>query len=371
MNKPNQVDVAIIGCGIFGAEIAIKLKSLGLSVMLFEAKSDILSGASANNQNRLHLGFHYPRDMETAEQSIRGFTNFKNKYHACIQDDFLNAYFISNEQSLTTFSNYLKFCDSLGVHYESVSSDNFPLRVLQASSGILCNEVVYDCEILKRLIWERLRYDSIQVELNQRVIKIKKIKGRYTLEFENNPMIFADFVINASYSDINRLTAQLGFEVSDKLFEYTAVPIIEIDNIQRIGVTVMDGPFMTLLPYGKSNQFLLYSVEHSVIAKNIADQIDENWLSPNSAPFSRIDKQLFFEKMISFCSKYIPVLATAKLKGFLESPRMVIAHSDHSDKRPSMVTDYEHSYFTVMSGKIDHCIWVAEEVSLKLQMQFK
>ena len=33
-----------------------------------------------NNQNRLHLGFHYPRDIETGIQSIRGFDLFKNKY---------------------------------------------------------------------------------------------------------------------------------------------------------------------------------------------------------------------------------------------------------------------------------------------------
>jgi glycine/D-amino acid oxidase-like deaminating enzyme len=370
MNKPARIDVAVIGCGIFGAEIAIRVKSLGLSVSLYEAKSDILSGASANNQNRLHLGFHYPRDLETGRQSIRGFDAFKNKYSECIQEGFLNAYFIANTKSLTTPGDYLKFCELLGVSYQTISPDDFPVKVLGASTGVLCNEVVYDCGILRQLVWQALRRDSVQVELNQRVIRIEKSEGKYRLEFENRPPVLAGTVINASYGDINRLTAQLGHAVTEKLYEYTAVPIIQMD-MPRVGVTIMDGPFMTLLPYGKSDNFLLYNVEHSLIAKNVSTQIDPNWLMPDTAPFSGVDKQQFFEKMISLCREFVPALATAKIKGFLEGPRMVLAHRDHTDTRPSMVTGYDQSYYTVMAGKIDHCMWVAEELSQKLHDQFK
>ena len=58
-----RFNIVVIGCGIFGAEIALKVSSMGLSVKVFEANDDILLGASMNNQNRLHLGFHYPRDI--------------------------------------------------------------------------------------------------------------------------------------------------------------------------------------------------------------------------------------------------------------------------------------------------------------------
>jgi glycine/D-amino acid oxidase-like deaminating enzyme len=370
MNKPTHINVAVIGCGMFGAEIAIRVKSLGLSVSVYEAKNDILSGASANNQNRLHLGFHYPRDLETGRQSIRGFDAFKNKYSECIQGGFLNAYFLSNTKSQTTPGDYLKFCELLGAPYQTISPDDFPVEVLGASTGILCNEVVYDCGILRQLIWQALRRDSVQVELNQRVIRIEKSEDKYRLEFKNRPPVLADTVINATYGDINRLTAQLGHAVTEKLYEYTAVPIIQMD-MPRVGVTIMDGPFMTLLPHGKSDHFLLYNVEHSLIAKNVATQIDPNWLMPDTAPFSRVDKHQFFEKMISLCREFVPALANAKIKGFLEGPRMVLAHRDHTDTRPSMVTGYDQSYYTVMAGKIDHCMWVAEELSLELHDRFK
>ena len=49
-----RINVAVIGCGIFGAEIALNASNIGLSVKVFEANEDILLGASMNNQNRLH-----------------------------------------------------------------------------------------------------------------------------------------------------------------------------------------------------------------------------------------------------------------------------------------------------------------------------
>ena len=35
-----------------------------------------MNGASSNNTNRLHLGYHYPRDLNTAQQCKKGFELF-------------------------------------------------------------------------------------------------------------------------------------------------------------------------------------------------------------------------------------------------------------------------------------------------------
>ena len=125
----NILDLLVIGGGIFGAEVAIKAKSLGLKVKIIEKNSDILLGASANNQNRLHLGFHYPRDLETGRQCVRGFEAFKTKYIKSIRGDFLNAYFIAKEGSLTTSEQFSNFAKSLGVPFKKMEFEKFPLLV--------------------------------------------------------------------------------------------------------------------------------------------------------------------------------------------------------------------------------------------------
>ena len=71
-----KCDVIVIGGGIFGCLTAIELSKKGLRVQLHEKNDQIMIGASLNNQNRLHLGYHYPRDLETASQCQKGFEAF-------------------------------------------------------------------------------------------------------------------------------------------------------------------------------------------------------------------------------------------------------------------------------------------------------
>ena len=363
------VNVAVIGCGAFGAEIALKARACGLSVTIYEANTDILLGASGNNQNRLHLGFHYPRDLETGRQSIRGFEAFKQKYAECIEGEFQNAYFIANKCSLTSPEEFLEFCEMLGAPYKPVLASNFPVKVQGADKGILCEEVAYDCRVLRDLVWMRLRDEDIDLAIGEKVLKIEKAGERYRIESQNRSPLLVDVVINCSYANINRLTEQLGYVVPERLFEYTVVPIIKLD-IPKVGITIMDGPFMTLLPHGKSENSLLYHVENSVVAKSIATQLDEKWLTPDTSPFASMNKNQYFRHMIEACREYVPVLEGATLAGFLEGPRMVLARKEDTDARPSMINDYGDSYFTVFSGKIDHCMWVADDMYLRLKSRF-
>jgi len=367
--KKNIIDVVIIGGGIFGTEIAIKAKSLGLSVQIIEQKNDILLGASANNQNRLHLGFHYPRDFETGKQCIRGFGAFKEKYSRCIQDGFLNAYFISKEGSLTSSHQFIEFSTLLGVPFTTIEPDEFPIEVRNIDLAVSCEEVVYDCSILREIVRENLQASGVEIKYGLRAKTISRYNGLFEIGFDSFGSIFAKVVINASYADINNLTGQLNYPVEERLYEYTAVAIIELD-IPKLGITIMDGPFMTLLPYGKSGDYLLYCVEHSVIKKDICSIMDPTWLSPEESPFSSIDKETYFKNMIDFCKTYLPVLGKANLKGFLEGPRMVLSNKDDTDERPSLITNYDNNYFTVFSGKIDHSIWVADEVGKSLKEWF-
>jgi hypothetical protein len=104
---------------------------------------------------------------------------------------------------------------------------------------------------------------------------------------------------------------------------------------------------MTVLPYGKTDDFLLYNVVHAVVAREVAQQLDPRWLNPDTAPFA-VDKADYFRRMIAMCEVYVPALADAQLVGFLETPRVVPAKSDTSDARLSIITahDDRRTYFT-------------------------
>lgn len=246
------------------------------------------------------------------------------------------------------------------------------MKIDRCNLGISCKETILDTDILRKILRSRLS-DNKRLTLlcNTEVEAIKKKSKQYVLSFlsESQKSITFDAVINCSYANINTLTEQLGYEICEKQYEYTAVPIISLD-MPPISITVMDGPFMTLFPYGKTKNFLLYHVDFSVIEAEIAKTLNPDWLDPKKSPFANIDQSKYFDAMIEQCSNYVPALANAKLIGYLESPRMVLPAHEQDDARPSLLNDYGEGYLTVFSGKIDRSLDIADSVCLKLNDYF-
>ena len=68
--------IAIIGAGWFGCYIGYELIKSGYDIKIFEKEKNIFLGASGFNQNRLHLGFHYPRSYKTISESKKKDINY-------------------------------------------------------------------------------------------------------------------------------------------------------------------------------------------------------------------------------------------------------------------------------------------------------
>ena len=344
---------------------ALRLALAGCDVTVYERLPEILSAASFNNQNRLHLGFHYPRDVETAEQCVRGFMHFKEAFHEAILGDFPNAYFIASQGSHTSPNNYLAFCEKLQLPYEVFDVGGFEPKVLGVDLGLLINEVVYDCQTLRILLSQRLAESSVEVQVSVAVESIRRTSSGFMLDIDGLSVGPYDAIVNCTYSDINRLTSQLGHEVPLRQFEYTMVPVFEW-NEDPVGITIMDGPFMTVLPFGHTARFLLYHVEHTVLVREVGHHLDRAWLDPERSPGAQLNRDEFLESIFGACLEFVPSLASAKPVGFLQGPRVVLANRDATDARPSIVESPEPGYVSVFAGKIDHCVWVADEVVEKL-----
>jgi glycine/D-amino acid oxidase-like deaminating enzyme len=364
--KGSRARVAVIGCGIFGAMVALRLREAGHPTVILERHDRILNGASSNNQNRLHLGFHYPRDLETARQCLKGFERFREAFDECLVGNFTNAYFIAEAGSLTSPADYLTFCGSCGLDYRELDPSRFEVDVRGVALGILADEPVYDQTIFRLLVEERLRRGGVDIRVGHEVTGIDHGVRGYRLDCGNGATFEVDRVVNCSYADINRLTAMLGHGVPDRRYEYTMTPIIRWPR-PPVGITIMDGPFCSLLPYGKTGDFLLYHVDHSVVASATAPFLDRDWLSSDRAPPGLPEPMACFEATRAAAVRFIPALEEAVCVGYLRGPRMVLANRDDTDARPSIVQGHGDGYVTVFSGKVAHCMWVGEEVFSLLQ----
>ena len=164
--------IAVIGAGIFGSVTSYFLANKGHDVTLYEKNNEILTGASFNNQNRLHLGFHYPRDIETALQSVQGYKEFIEHFSAACEFKFPCYYGLSNINSKSTFESYELFMSQASLKYNLVPTneiDNYGFNTSNISHLWRCEEGVVDNEILRKLIMENLQKNRVSVSLDDQV----------------------------------------------------------------------------------------------------------------------------------------------------------------------------------------------------------
>ena len=70
--------VIIIGAGWYGCYLAMLCKNRDIDYIVYEKNSDIFNNSSFYNQNRLHLGYHYPRSGKTRILCKKYFSRFQN-----------------------------------------------------------------------------------------------------------------------------------------------------------------------------------------------------------------------------------------------------------------------------------------------------
>ncbi len=76
LGSAETYDVAIIGAGVCGANIARRLSAYELDVVLIEKEADVSFGVSKANSGIIHGGFHHPKKHLKTTLEIRGAAMF-------------------------------------------------------------------------------------------------------------------------------------------------------------------------------------------------------------------------------------------------------------------------------------------------------
>ncbi len=355
--------IAIIGGGLFGITIYLVLKQKGHDCTLFEKKNNILKGASTNNLNRVHFGYHYPRDSETAKQSIKGYQSFKKFYSKSIFNKFENYYFIA-KKSKVSFKNYLKFCKLNSLKYKKVDLKKLSFAIRNIDGGIKVNEPIYDWSIIKKQVKKKINHlNKNSIKLNEEVLKITN--GKLFLLKTNKKNYKFNKIIDASYEGSNKLIGNL-FKQEKMLYQITLVFEFISKDFKKMGLALMDGNFFSFLPKGTSNKHLLYHVSHSVLKQKKSQLFPKDWLN---IKFSNKLIKLRSSKILNEIKKFFPNIQIRLTKKIYLSSRVLPANQKKTDKRVSKIFNFNNKYFKISSAKIDHCVDVADEVLKSLEIK--
>lgn len=349
--------ILIIGGGVFGCNIAIELAKAKFDVDLVEQENDIMLLASMNNHNRLHLGYHYLRSIKTAEQSLEGLISFLFYYGESVYHNFDNYYAIAKEGSHTSAQEFLAFCDDVGIDYDEEYPEPELMNPNTLEASFKVPEPVFDFQLLYSLVKKNITKKNIKLKLNTRCDDVKlKDNGKYKVMLSGKEYEY-DAVINATYQGINHINNSLGVKPKKINYEDVLIPLFKF-NHKAFGLTIMDGPFCSVMPNGtKENHFLLYHVKESVLKRELSTS------PPNWRILSNIDNKVIYKESI----KYYPFLKNVDNYSSYRAIRAV--HENKDDARLSELFTFEEfpKYYVVLSGKISTCVQVALSIKHSLQ----
>lgn len=305
--------IAIVGAGWFGCHLAQTLK-VDHKVSVFEKEDHVFSGASGHNQNRLHLGFHYPRSYTTREFSKKGFDDFVKHYDFLCEDISNNLYAIS-DQSIVDYQTYLQIMRASKLNFIPVRPEDYGLTNVQGC-----------------------------IKVGEKLILTEKAQQYFTEELKDILLLSTEFTEEdeASFDITINCSGQM-FDPCDSWdMIYEDCLILNYRGDEGLpAVTIMDGPFCTLYPKG-DGLWSLYCVEHSRIKSLYVD----------------IEKER--EKFESLVQVYMPDFNKHfKYEGYETTLRVII--NNRSDVRVPRV-ECRGKVVHVLPSKIDHIFYVEEVV---------
>ena len=347
--------IAVVGGGIFGLTAALRLSG-HCRVTVFERRDDILLGASWGNQNRHHLGYHYSRSAETVVQCQQSQGSYAALYGDALVDDVAAYYCVARDGSRTSPEDYLAFCDRHGLPYRREYPAEDHLRRDKVALSLRVPEPVIDYWHLKRIVATGVAAArTIDLRLRHEVVGGRVLPdGRKRLEVRHDGVTSThdfDAIVNASFYDINTVLGGFGFVRRNFQYDVKELAIITLPTDLRVALTVMDGPFCTIVPMGRSGRFLLGHVAESVLARNVSAETPE--ASVNVSRWPRIRDA---------SAEYFPFVRRAEFVESMFTRIVVDPGSIDDDARVSEITAHGHGCWTLFSAKIVSCVTVADEL---------
>jgi len=240
--------------------------------------------------------------------------------------------------------------------YNKVSKnelDFYSFNISSISHLWKCDEGVVDNEILRILITENLRKNKVNVSLNDQVIDIRKELGYWHVNSKNIQKNF-DIVIKATYGLDDIYTEGLDKNIDKSMLQATLV--IECNlPVEKFGLTVVDGDFITVLPKGFSDKFLVYAPGPSVMAQSMHINVVQN--ASNS---KKVIENSTYDLLKRF-KYYFPNIELKSITNKMITIRNLDASTMKTDKRISKIENMAPNYYNIRAGKIDHSIMIAKE----------
>lgn len=361
-----RYDKIIIGAGLYGLYSALFCGEKGQSVLVLECDPTPFRRATYINQARVHQGYHYPRSISTAMKSAGYFERFNKDYGFCINREFNKVYATSSEYSWSNGEQFKKFCEAAKIPCEELRADKF-FKNKMCDGAFLTREYTYDAMILKDYFLEKIAlYKNVEIQYGVEIANIEKLQDVYEIQMADGKKYQTGFLLNATYAATNQILDMLGYEKFGIKYELCEIILCEVnDKLKEYGFTVMDGPFFSIMPFGKTKYHSLTAVTftpHTTSYDSLptfeCQKKSEGYCSPKHLGNCNDCKgkpESAFPYMANLARKYLKDDYEFSYSQSLFSMKPILMSSEIDDSRPTVVRTYSKNptCVGVLSGKIN------------------
>ncbi len=264
--RVDHFDFVVVGGGIFGCYAALYLAGRGAKVAILEKEDRLFQKASLVNQARLHSGYHYPRSIATAAMSDEHKTRFTEEHRPFVNHTFEKFYAIDRYGSFTDGPQFERFCEFLNIPCERVTEHNlFNFERLEALYRT--EEHSFDPVLLGNYYRDRVENSAGITVFKSTQIQQAEQSGEAWLVTLQTPQTLqtlqTNTIINATYSATNAINQIFGVNEMALTHEISEIAFVHSPQFGQRGLTVMDGPFGSIMPYGLSGLLSLSSVAYT------------------------------------------------------------------------------------------------------------
>jgi glycine/D-amino acid oxidase-like deaminating enzyme len=358
-------DHVIVGGGIYGCYAALRLKQLhpAAKVLMIEREKELFRHASYNNQARIHNGYHYPRSILTGIRSRENLPRFMSEFSDAVIADFGQYYAIGRRLSQVTPGQFEQFCSRIGASLGPAPEQVARILdedLIEAVYSVV--EPVFDAAKLRAIMYTRLAETGAEMRLNTEVVRIRRDSGEgasalhleiFDRETAARGEIACERLYNCTYARLNDLLSRSGLSTIRLRHEATEMALIEPPpQLRNLSLTVMCGPFFSLMPFPSRGLSTLSHVRYTP---------HFGWTDePGDEPYAGYKPQFplasRYDRMVRDASRYLPVIADARYVDSLWAVKTILPQSDANDSRPIL---YKHdpdapNVVSILGGKIDN-----------------
>ena len=330
-----KFDCLIIGGGFYGSYLATMLGK-NKKVLLIDKNISLMREASFSNQTRLHEGAHYLKSMDTAKSSHFYSNEIKKRFPEIIIRNNHHYYAIPEEYNAINCEQFVQKCEFLGINFHKVA--NKILTIPHTTYDV--REDNYDPSILRESIIEKINFNNVEIKLNTEIIDVKETSSGFDILLSDSSKVSVYNVYNVTYTQVNEINRLFNIDEETTVTEYVEIPLLYIPVFMKKALTIIDGPYLSLTPFGSSKLHNLTSVIYSHHPAEIDFQNRETF--------------------IKFILKQFKVLLQPEYQKFtyhgtLISKKITLKSSNTLDSRP-LIIDKHGNYTQIIGTKISNII---------------